>query len=114
MKTLRMGNKKGQSLVQVLVSMGIMGIFMMAMISTQSMQAKENRALSEKLAANDFQQQLTRAFADGSLCKKLLTTPSPTTFDSTKPTKNLPFASIPGSVPFSWDFMLVRTPQTRS
>lgn len=83
-----------------MVTVGIMGVVMMAMISTQNFLSSENRALTEKMAALDFQQQLVRSFADDSLCTSLLKS---LTFDATyatadaknKPTITLARNSIP-------------------
>jgi len=50
-------NSRGQSIVQVLVALGISTILLMAVATMQTNQSRENRALSEKMAANDLQQQ---------------------------------------------------------
>jgi hypothetical protein len=96
MKLLR--NSRGQSLVQVLIA-SAMGIVVMLVIATiQTNQARENQALSEKMASNDFQQQMFRSFQDGSLCTSLLTGLQ---FDSTHAVTgdpNQPVINIPSSV----------------
>ena len=63
-------NTRGQSLVQVLITVGIMGILLVAMTSAQLMQTKENHALSEKLAANDLARAIT-ATISGPMCSQL-------------------------------------------
>lgn len=73
-------NSRGQGLVQVLVAAAIGATLMAAIASMQSNQQRENRAMSEKLAANDFQNQMLRSLLDGSVCTNLLTG---RTFDST-------------------------------
>ncbi len=67
-------NSRGQSLVQVLVSVGIMGILIAAMASMQENQTRENRALSEKLAANDLVRAATSTLS-GTACNLLFTAP---------------------------------------
>jgi len=107
-------NQKGQSLVQVMVAATIMAIVMLSMMSLQANQAKENRAIVEKLGALDFQQELIRIFADGSLCTSLLTLPSPQRFNSsgsapgsanppsiTLPHTQIPINASPGAPPFA-------------
>jgi Tfp pilus assembly protein PilV len=78
----RLKNSKGQSLVQVMVAAAIMGIIMMAMVSTQTMQSRENRSLSEKLAILDFQRLLTSSLADPAVCTFLLTNAGPVRFSA--------------------------------
>lgn len=107
-------NQKGQSLVQVVVAAAIMAIIMLSMISLQANQAKESRAIIEKLAALDFQQELIRIFSDGTLCTSLLTLPTPRQFNSstsapgspnppslTLPLSQIPISAAPGSPPFA-------------
>lgn len=67
-----LANQRGQSLVQVLISIGLMGILMASFATMTANQSRETQALSEKLAAMDFQQQLIRSFADGKVCTSLL------------------------------------------
>jgi len=76
-------NQRGQSLVQILIGVAIMGIMMIAFATMTANQSREASALAQKLAAMDFQQQLTRTFSDGTLCTSLLTLPTARTFDST-------------------------------
>lgn len=95
-------NSRGQGLVQVLVAAAIGAIIMTAIATSQSNQARENRAMSEKLAANDFQNQMLRSLLDGSVCSSLL---NGKTFDSTnavagnpnQPSIPIPLPSIPVS-----------------
>lgn len=100
-------SRRGMSLVEVLVVAAVGCVIALSMSAMLVNQTRETRALSEKLAANDFQQHLTRSFADGSLCTQLLQT---LTFDSTyavpgssnPPTLNLTITSIPiGTAPFA-------------
>lgn len=97
-------NSRGQGLVQVLVAAGIGTIIMTAIAASQNNQARENRAMSEKLAANDFQNQMLRSLLDGSVCSSLL---NGKTFDSTNAVAgnpNQPSIAIPlSSIPVSTD-----------
>ena len=61
-------NRNGQGLVQAIIAGAIMSIIVLAMISMQSSQAKENRALAEKLAALDLQRFVTATLANSSAC----------------------------------------------
>jgi type II secretory pathway pseudopilin PulG len=105
-----LGNSNGQSLVQVLVSVGIMGILMAAMASMQTAQSRENRALDEKLGGLDLQRTMATALADGAVCKYMLQTPpinfsasqvlagNPQTVTLTTPVYASVAAGIPGPV----------------
>jgi type II secretory pathway pseudopilin PulG len=75
-------NQRGQSLVQVLISVAIMGILMAAMATMQTSQQRENRALSEKLSALDLQRSMSSALASGTVCTYILNNPV-VTFNST-------------------------------
>lgn len=89
--------RNGQSLIQVLISIGITGILLLVMMSMFSQQNTEVRALKEKLAVTDFQQQLIRSFSDGTLCRHLLVSAGPLTFNSTYATAgaaNRPFINL--------------------
>jgi Tfp pilus assembly protein PilV len=93
-----LNNSRGQSLIQVLVAAALGVVVMLVIATTQVNQNRENQALNEKMAATDFQQQMLRSFSDGTVCTRLLTTPTALTFDSTHavsgdpnpPTLNLP------------------------
>lgn len=77
------GNSKGQSLVSVLISVAMMGIVVVGMASMFNYQNREARALSEKLGSTDLEKTLIASLADGSVCRYVLNTPNPLTFDST-------------------------------
>lgn len=93
-------NQRGQSIIQVLISIGLMSILMAAFATMMANQSKESQALAEKIAWADFQQQLSRTFTDGALCTSLIGTMK---FDSTnaiqgsknQPTITLSNTSIP-------------------
>lgn len=75
-------NQKGMSLVEVLVSIGLLGIGMLAMMSFMSVQNRENKALVESLSRNDMQRFVSSVLSDGSVCTAELA--NPTLFDSSK------------------------------
>ncbi len=75
----------GQGIIQILVSVAILGILTMAFATMMNNQWRETRALTEKLAASDLQQLLTASLADGSVCSYVLNNPTVLTFDSTQP-----------------------------
>ncbi|MGZ3722637.1 MAG: PulJ/GspJ family protein, partial [Bdellovibrionales bacterium] len=98
-------NQNGQSLVQVMVAAAIMGVIMMAMVSSQTMQSRENTALTEKLSSLDLQRSLTSAESNSASCSKLFdpanaVNPSDLTFDATSVTSAaphiIPLKQIPG------------------
>lgn len=76
-------NKQGMTLVEVLVSFGIMGILLYGVMTIQVNQRKEVQSLTESLAANDLHKILTASLSNGSVCKYILNNPVPLTFDST-------------------------------
>lgn len=90
--------QSGQGLVQALIATAIMGILTVVFLTMQGNQVKEGQAISEKLAALDFEQALLRIFADGSLCTYLLLNPTPTTFESSATSIDLPMTSMPVSI----------------
>lgn len=76
-------DQSGQSLIQVLISVAVMGITAAAFSTMMVNQSRELSALSQKLASTDLQQILTSSLADGSVCQYILNTPSQLSFDST-------------------------------
>ena len=83
-------DQKGQSLVQVLVSIGVMGAMLLSFTDIMSAQVKETRALSQKLAVTDLERLLQNSLADGSVCKYILNMPNALTFDSQKVSETTP------------------------
>lgn len=94
-------SQQGQSLIQVIISLGILGIVMTGFMSAIFYQNQETRAVSEVLAAMDLQKVLIATFADGSVCKHILNTPSPRTFDSTAIKTNKPQVINVNQIPVS-------------
>lgn len=85
-----MTNRAGQSLVAVLISVGIMGIIASSMASLFVFQYRETHALSEKLGSADLEKTLISALADGSVCQYVLNNPTVLTFDTTKVSSTTP------------------------
>jgi len=79
-------NQSGQSLIQVIVSMAISLILLLAFVNTMVAQQKEVKGLGEVIASKDLQSVLTSALSKGSACLFSINTPSAASFDST----NLP------------------------
>lgn len=64
-------NQNGQSLIQVLVAVGIMSLIATGMASMMSSQGRENRALSEKLAGLELGRSVTQFLSSDKLCKTI-------------------------------------------
>ncbi len=80
------GNKKGISIIETLIAVGIMAIVMVGFSSMILNQQKETKSVSEILAGLDLQKNLISALADGSVCNHILNNPTQLTFNS----NNLP------------------------
>ncbi len=78
-----MRNHKGQSLIQVLVTMAVMGIMMAGMMTIQNNQSREGRAAADRIAKLDTARVLSSYFADSAmaLCSYELATSRVVTFD---------------------------------
>lgn len=87
---MEVNGQSGQSLVQVLVAVGIMGIVVAAMTSFQVQMSRESGAIAEKMAALDLQRELGVALADGTVCAYVLNNPAPLTFNATLVTPTTP------------------------
>lgn len=72
-----LANTNGFGLVQVIVSVAIMGILMMTVVSMMAGQSREVTSLTEKLAVNDLTQALTAAVSNSSTCTFQLTQAGP-------------------------------------
>lgn len=97
-------NQRGQSLVQVMVASAIMGVVIMAIVSTQTSMTHENRSLTEKLSALDLNRVITGLIANSAVCNAIFRTanlvnPSNLTFNATNVSNNnryvFPVRSIP-------------------
>jgi hypothetical protein len=73
-----------------LVALGLMSILVLAVMSLQSNQTKEVKALSEQLGILDLQKTVTAAMATGEVCKYVLNNPAVMTFDSTQVSLSTP------------------------
>ncbi len=97
-------NKKGVTIIETLVAIGIMAIVMVGFSSMILNQQKETKAVSEVLAGLDLQKNLISALADGSVCNHILNNPTQLTFNSNNLprvlTPSLPiYASVVSGVP---------------
>lgn len=79
----QVSSSRGQSLVEMLVGIGILSVVLLALSTMMSSTYFETRALSEKLAALDLERMLIYSLADGAVCRYVLNNPNPVTFDST-------------------------------
>ena len=69
--------QSGQTLIQVLIAIGIMAIMMSAFTTMIVNVTHENQALSEKVATLDTQSQLINVLSSGQICDFLLTNDGP-------------------------------------
>lgn len=97
-------DEAGQSLVQVLVSLGIMTILIAAMTSMYSFQAKENAALAEKVGSLDLARMISTSLTNGSICNALfaagnLTNPASITFDASTVSPGTPYTLAVNQIP---------------
>ena len=74
---------RGAGLPQVLVAVGITGVLVSVMAAMTTSQARENRALTEKLAALDLQRLLTSVISDAAVCTYIVLNGSSQTFSAT-------------------------------
>lgn len=75
-------NQKGQTLVNALVGIAITGVMAVIVASILAMQAKEARALGEKMASLDLQRTVISTLANSTACNALFTpanVPAPAT-----------------------------------
>lgn len=65
-------NSRGLSILEVLISMGILGILMTAMISFFQTQNREVKALQESLARLDLEASMIKTFSSSGICSFVL------------------------------------------
>jgi prepilin-type N-terminal cleavage/methylation domain-containing protein len=65
---MRVSVSKGFSLVEVMVSIGIMGIGIVTMITMMTNQSREIKSMEEKMQLRQLESSLTNLFANSSLC----------------------------------------------
>jgi hypothetical protein len=97
-------NQRGQSLIQVIISLGIMGIGMLAVVSMQVTQQRESRALTEKLASVDLLRVVTTALANPASCNAMFSSanlhnPAALPFDATAISPTTPYKFSITSIP---------------
>lgn len=68
--------QRGFSIVEVLVTVGIMGIMMAGMMTIQSSQNRDVKGLNEQLGKSELDRMLISTFADGSVCNFLFSNPA--------------------------------------
>ena len=73
---LRLNNKKGLSIIEVLVATGIMAILMAGFSSMMLNQNKETRAVAEILSAQDLMKSMIGSLTKGDVCHYILSTRS--------------------------------------
>jgi hypothetical protein len=109
-----LANQRGQSLVGVIISAGLIGIIAMAMMSLIGYQHREIRALSEKMEVLDFQKAMALTLSDEATCAIFLNENLSNVFDSTKiGTPNLPivnFTKIPAKGGLGEPLALINRP----
>lgn len=88
-------NQAGFSIVEVLISVGIMAIVMLSMSSMMVAQNKSIQQMETKLAILDIERYMITALASSSVCSFALTDPAPKVFNSEfVGTATIPLASI--------------------
>ena len=97
-------NNTGMSLIEIMISMGILSIMMFSFMSMMQSQQKEAKALSEVIATLDLQKTVISALSDGSVCKYVLNNPAPITFNALAlpqtVTPSLPvYSNVNGGIP---------------
>lgn len=76
-------NKKGFTLIEVLVAVGISAILIAMFVQTMYLQNTQINYLQQKMASSDLSQQLIRNFSDPNYCSLILASPaSPITFEA--------------------------------
>ncbi len=91
-KILKTNN--GQSLIQALVSLGIMGISIAVFMTMFSSQQKQNKLLGQKLDSLDIKHYLQTTFVNAENCTCLL---QGKTFDSTATLPSVPITEVKSS-----------------
>lgn len=88
-------NQAGFSIVEVLISVGIMAIVMLSMSSMMVAQNKSIQQMETKLAILDIERYMITALASSSVCSFALTDPAPKVFNSEfVGTATIPLTSI--------------------
>lgn len=75
-------NNFGMGLTQVIVAIGITSVLISAMVALTTNQARENRALTEKLAALDLQRSVISTVSDPAICTHIVVHGATTTFNA--------------------------------
>lgn len=107
-------NSRGQSLISVLVAVGVMGVVLVGIASMQTTQSRENRALMEKIASAELARALITTLNRPTSCNMMFSktgnvgnpgslsfTDSPGSFPFTVSLKSIPFDSLTDAVSLS-------------
>ncbi len=90
-------NKKGQSLVQTLISVGIIAVLATVMASLISNMMKESKYLSQKLESLDVEKLLISVLADGSVCTSVVSSGDYRINSNSLNGQTIPLPNIPSS-----------------
>lgn len=83
MKQRTLFNQSGVSLIELLITVGLLSIVITGTVSAIIWQQRETKALTEKLTILDFERMAIGALGDGSTCEHILNHPTRQTFDAT-------------------------------
>lgn len=90
-------NQSGFSIVEILVSLGLIGIAMGAMISMISYQNTAIKQMESKLAILDLERYMITTLSGSSVCSFALTNPTPKKFNSEDALSSISLSKIPSS-----------------
>ena len=77
-----MQSSRGQSLVQVMISVALIAIFSLVFAAMISTQQKQTAQLVDKLASVDVIRVISSVLADGSVCSFMMTNSAPRSYRS--------------------------------
>ncbi|GEM_PF-5023763 len=89
-------NRKGSSLIEVLISLGISLVLMASVGLILTAQMKESKNITQRLAISDLNSLLINTLMNGAVCTRVLTAGS-VTFDSTNADSYISLTGIPYS-----------------
>jgi len=94
-------SQKGQSIIQVLIAIGLMSIVTAGFTMMISYQQRESKALTEKLAALDLQRTLSSTLTSGAVCRYILNNPTVLTFNANAVSPTTPAVLTPSTPLYS-------------
>lgn len=92
--SLRVKSEAGFSLIEILMSLTLIGISMAAMISMIIYQNSAIKQVESKLAVLDLERYMIMTLSNSSICSFALTNPVPLTFDSTSTSASMNISRI--------------------